>query len=618
MQRILISNRSQVKQQNYMNDIPATKTSSSEAAIDKKRKNLKPLSKIFPYLARYKPQVAAALFFLALAAATTLTLPVAVRNMIDKGFLSNNVEFIGNYFTALIAVAGLLAIASSCRYYFVIWLGERVISDLRKDVFSHISELSISFFDRSQTGELISRLTADTTQIKSAVGATASMALRNIILAFGALAAMIYTSPRLSFIVIGAIPLIIIPIVSFGRAVRKRSRDAQDTLANATAYASESIVSIRTVQAFSTGHLVKSNFSNAIESAFEAARKAIATRAMLTAFAIFLIFSSVIGVLWFGAQDVLKGTMTPGVLTQFLLYAVFAAGSMGALSEVWGELSQAAGAAERITELLDEKAEITAPKNFTKLPEKIKGNMQFDKVHFAYESRPNAAALKGLSLDIKAGETIAVVGASGAGKSTLFSLMLRFYDPTSGSIKIDGMDIRTLDPKEMRKQIAIVPQDTVIFATTAAENIGMGKEGSTREEIILAAKAASAHEFIIDTEEAYNTQLGERGVMLSGGQRQRIAIARAILKNAPILLLDEATSALDAESERLVQNALETLMEGRTTIVIAHRLATILKADRILVMDGGKIVEEGTHKTLSKKKNGIYARLASLQFDAAK
>lgn len=585
---------------------------------DKKRRNLRPLSKLYPYIKRYKPQMFAAIFFLLLAAATTLTLPVAVRNMIDKGFLDNNADFVGNYFTALIAVACLLAIASSLRYYFVIWMGERVISDLRKDVFSHVAKLSIGFFDRSQSGEIISRLTADTTQIKSAVGATASMALRNTILGIGAVCAMIYTSPRLSLIVISAIPLIILPIVMFGRAVRRRSRDAQDTLAQATAYASESISSIRTVQAFVIGNTVSTHFSSAVENAFEAARLAIRTRALLTAFAIFLIFSSVIAVLWFGAQDVLSGNMSPGVLSQFLLYAVFAAGALASLSEVWGELSQAAGAAERITELLSVEPEIQAPSNALSFTSNVKGNVTFDKVDFAYESRPNAPALKALSLNINAGETIAVVGASGAGKSTLISLLLRFYDPQSGNIKIDGTDISQLDPQELRRQIAIVPQDTVIFAASAAENIAIGLEDASQDAIIKAAKAASAHEFILDASDGYQTQLGERGVTLSGGQRQRIAIARAILKNAPILLLDEATSALDAESERLVQEALETLMQGRTTIVIAHRLATILKADRILVMDQGKIVEEGTHKTLSKKKGGIYARLASLQFDAAK
>ena len=581
-----------------------------------RRKNLRPLAQLYPYLARYKFQVGAAIFFLLLAAATTLTLPVAVRNMIDKGFLNNNADFVGNYFSALIAVAGLLALASSCRYYFVIWLGERVISDVRKDVFTHIAKLSVSFFDRSQSGEIVSRLTADTTQIKSAVGATASMALRNTILGIGAVCAMVYTSPRLSMIVIGAIPLIILPIVAFGRAVRRRSRDAQDTLADATAYASESISSIRTVQAFATGNIVSEHFAAAVENAFGAARKAVKTRALLTAFAIFLIFTSVIAVLWFGAHDVLQGTMTPGVLSQFLLYAVFAAGALASLSEVWGELSQAAGAAERITELLAEVPEIKAPDNPKPLPAHVAGDIQFNDVSFAYASRPDAPALHGLSLNIKAGETVAVVGSSGAGKSTLFSLLLRFYDPQSGAISIDGINIRDLDPEELRKQMAIVPQDTVIFAASAAENIAMGKTNATRQEIIAASKAASAHEFISQSSNGYDTALGERGVTLSGGQRQRIAIARAILKDAPVLLLDEATSALDAESERLVQEAIEKLMQNRTTIVIAHRLATTLKADRILVMDDGRIVEEGTHKSLVRKK-GIYARLASLQFDAA-
>lgn len=584
-------------------------------AEDKKRRDLKPLTGFFPYITRYKPQMFAAIFFLLLAAGTTLTLPVAVRNMIDKGFLDNDTDFVGNYFTALIAVAALLALASACRYYFVIWMGERVIADLRKDVFSHITDLSIGFFDRSQSGEIVSRLTADTTQIKSAVGATASMALRNTILGIGALGAMVYSSPRLSMIVIGAIPLIIIPIIGYGRAVRRRSRNAQDTLAEATAYASESISSIRTVQAFATGNKVSNQFSNAVEYAFTAARSAVRTRAFLTAIAIFLIFSSVIAVLWFGARDVLAGTMTPGVLSQFLLYAMFAAGALASLSEVWGELSQAAGAAERITELLNEKPEITAPKKPISFNENIKGDIEFKNVHFAYESRPDTPALEDLSLKIKSGETIAVVGASGAGKSTIISLMLRFYDPRSGTIKIDGIDIANMDPEELRRQIAIVPQDTIIFAASAADNIAIGNEGASREQIIQAAKAASAHDFIEQSSNGYETQLGERGITLSGGQRQRIAIARAILKNAPILLLDEATSALDAESERLVQEAFDKLSQERTTIVIAHRLATIMKADRILVIDEGKIVEEGTHKTLSKKKNGIYAHLASLQFE---
>ncbi len=581
-----------------------------------RRPDLRPLARLWPYLGRYKGHLFGAIFFLLLAAATTLTLPVAVRNMIDSGFIENNSSFVGNYFSALIIVAGVLALASACRYYFVIWLGERVISDVRKDVFAHVARLSPSFYDTAQTGEIISRLTADTTQIKSAVGATASMALRNTLLGLGAVGAMVYTSPRLSLIVIGAIPLIVFPIILFGRAVRKRSRHAQDTLAEATAYASEAISSIRIIQAFAIASQTAARFSAAVEESFEAARRAIGMRAMLTAFAIFLIFSSVVAVLWVGARDVMSGAMSPGLLSQFLLYAIFAAGSLGALSEVWGELSQAAGAAERISELLDEEPAIRAPAKPIALPMPVRGEIAFADVSFAYPTRPGDATVKELSLNIRAGETVAIVGPSGAGKSTLTALLLRFYDPSSGTITLDGIDISRLDPEALREKVAIVPQDTVIFAASAEDNIAIGRTGASREDVAAAARAANAADFIESSDRGYDTQLGERGVTLSGGQRQRIAIARAILKDAPVLLLDEATSALDAESERLVQDALERLMEGRTTIVIAHRLATILKADRILVMDNGRIVEEGTHASLSRKKNGLYAKLARLQFDA--
>lgn len=600
-----------------MTDSAIEPTAAPDETSEKQRKSLRPLSRLWPYLTRYKPQLAGAVFFLLLAAAMTLTLPVAVRNMIDQGFLANNANFIGNYFSALVGVAAGLAIASAARYYFVIWLGERVISDLRKDVFSHIADLSPAFYDRSQTGEIVSRLTADTTQIKSAVGATASMALRNTILGIGAVAAMVYTSPRLSMIVLAAIPLIVFPIIAFGRAVRRRSRTAQDTLADATAYASEAIASIRVIQAFATARLAANRYGAAIETAFNAARRAIAMRALLTAFAIFLIFSSVIAVLWIGAHDVMTGAMTPGLLSQFLLYAVFAAGALGALSEVWGELSQAAGAAERIAELMAEKPDIAPPAEPLPLPHPLKGDIAFENVDFAYPARREQTALHDLSLEIKAGETIAVVGPSGAGKSTLIALLLRFYDPVAGRITVDGVDIRDLDPEALRRRIALVPQDTVIFAASARENIAIGREDAPGAAITAAAEAAHADAFIRAAPEGYDTKLGERGVTLSGGQRQRIAIARAILKNAPILLLDEATSALDAESERLVQEALETLMKGRTTIVIAHRLATILKAHRIIVMDEGRIVEQGTHAALVAR-DGLYAKLASLQFDTAR
>ncbi|MEO4000759.1 ABC transporter transmembrane domain-containing protein [Mesorhizobium sp. CAU 1732] len=580
----------------------------------KRGRDLGPLRRLFPYMLRYRKLVAGACVFLTLAAATTLTLPIAVRRMIDHGFNDSDSVLISNYFSMLIILAALLAIASAARYYFVITLGERVVSDIRRDVFSHVARLSPAFFDGVQSGEIVSRLTADTTQIKSAVGATASVALRNLIMGLGALGMMVVTSPKLSGLVIAAIPIVVLPLVAFGRSVRRKSRFAQDTLADATAYASEQIGAVRTLQAFTNEKLVTGRFSSAVETAFEAARASVFARSFLTFFAIFTIFTSVVAVLWIGSRDVLSGTMTPGTLSQFLLYAVFAAGALGALSEVWGELSQAAGAAERLTELLAEEPAITAPANPVPLPEPAKGAIVFRDVSFAYPVRPGQSALEGLNFSVRPGETVAIVGPSGAGKSTVFSLLLRFYDPDSGAILIDGVDVRDADPEAVRNRIAIVPQDVTIFAASAADNIAFGKPGAKQADIELAARDAHADEFIRRLDRGYDSELGERGVTLSGGQRQRVAVARAILRDAPILLLDEATSALDAQSEMLVQAALERLMEGRTTIVIAHRLATVLKADRILVMDQGRIVEEGTHQSLVAQ-GGVYARLAQLQFD---
>ena len=578
-------------------------------------KTLRPLRRLVPYVFSYPWLVAGAAVSLVVAAATTLTLPLAVRRMVDHGFSDADSIFIANYFSMLIVLAAVLAAASATRYYFVITLGERVVSDIRRDVFAHVTRLSPVFFDTVQSGEIVSRLTADTTQIKSAVGATASVALRNVILGFGALAMMVITSPKLSGLVIGAIPLIVLPLVGFGRSVRRRSRFAQDTLAHATAYASEQIGAARTLQAFTNEGLVTGRFAQAVETAFGAARSSVLARAFLTFYAILTIFAAVVGVLWIGSYDVLSGAMSPGTLGQFLLYAVFAAGALGALSEVWGELSQAAGAAERLTELLDEQPAIAAPAHPVALPLPARGAVEFRDVSFAYPVRPGQAALKGLSFAVQPGETVAIVGPSGAGKSTIFSLLLRFYDPDSGTILVDGVDVREADPQDVRGRMALVPQDITVFAASAADNIAFGRPGASRAEIEQAARDAHADTFVSRLDKGYDSELGERGVTLSGGQRQRIAIARAILRDAPILLLDEATSSLDAESETLVQTALERLMDGRTTLVIAHRLATVLKADRILVMDGGRIVEEGNHRSLVAM-GGVYARLAKLQFDA--
>ncbi|MDB5601808.1 MAG: transporter [Xanthobacteraceae bacterium] len=580
----------------------------------KRRVKLRPLLLLLPYVARYRGRALAALVALIVASLATLAVPVAVRRMIDLGFSHESTALIGSYFTVMVVVAGVLAVASASRYYLVTTLGERIVADLRSGVFGHLIGLSSSFFDQAKTGELVSRLTADTTQIKSAVGASVSVALRNLVLFVGAAAMMVVTSPRLSLFVLGAIPIIVLPLVAFGRSVRARSRFAQDTLAEASAYASELIGASRILQAFTYEKLASGRFSSAVERAFTAARDSILMRAVLTAVAIFLVFGSVVLVLWVGAQDVMAGEMTPGRLGQFVLYAVFAAGALGELSQVWTEISQASGAAERLFEILAIKPAIEAPPQPVSLPAPARGEVRFDDVRFAYPTRPETNVLGGVSFGVRPGEKVAIVGPSGAGKSTIFHLILRFYDPTQGRVTFDGVNITDADPRELRRHIALVPQDSVVFAASVAENIRFGRPDATDADVARAAELAHASEFVRRLPQGFETQLGERGVTLSGGQRQRISIARAILRDAPLLLLDEATSSLDAESETLVQDALEKLMAERTTLVIAHRLATVLSCDRILVMEDGRIAEEGTHESLIQA-GGLYARLARLQFE---
>jgi ATP-binding cassette subfamily B protein len=580
----------------------------------KRSARLRPLLALAPYVGRYRGRAVLALISLTVAAITTLIVPVAVRRMIDFGFSPEGIAMINSYFSVMIAVVAVLAGASASRFYLVMTLGERIVADLRRDVFAHLISLSPAFFDSARSGELISRLTADTTQIKSAVGASVSIALRNFMLFLGATAMMVITSPRLSGLVLLAIPVMVIPLVAFGRWVRRLSRNAQDTLADATAYASELVGAIRTVQAYTSERMAEARFGGEVEQAYEAARSSTRARAVLTAVIIFIVFTSVVLILWIGSHDVLTGSITPGRLGQFVLYAAFAAAGLGQLSEVWGEVSAASGASERLFEILRVKSAISAPLSPRAFPVPARGDVAFESVSFAYPTRPDTLAVDGVSLSVRAGEKVAIVGPSGAGKSTLFHLLLRFYDPATGVISLDGVAVRDADPRELRSRIALVPQDSVVFAATARENIRFGRPGASDAEVERAADLAHASEFIRRLPDGFEAQLGERGVTLSGGQRQRIAIARAILRDAPLLLLDEATSSLDAESETLVQTALEELMRHRTTLVIAHRLATVLSCDRIMVMDQGRIVEQGTHASLVAA-GGLYARLARLQFE---
>ncbi|ADH90337.1 lipid A ABC exporter family, fused ATPase and inner membrane subunits [Ancylobacter novellus DSM 506] len=585
-------------------------------ATTSRRPRLSPLMALWPHIRRYRGRAGAALVALVVAAVATLVVPIAVRRMIDFGFDERHAGFIDRYFGVMIGVVAVLAVASAARYYLVMTLGERIVADLRSQVFAHVLTLDGGFYDSAKSGELISRLTADTTQIKSAVGASASIALRNLVLFFGAAVMMVITSPWLSATLLIAIPAIVAVLLGAGRGVRKRSRSAQDTLAEASAYAVEAIGAVRSLQANTAEGAASRHFAGEVEHSFNAASDAVRARAWLTGFAIFLIFASVVGILWAGANAVLAGTMTAGTLGQFVLYAVLAASGLGQLGEVWGEISQAAGATERIAELLAERPKVARPADPLPLPEPPQGSVTFANVAFAYPTRPDLPALSDVSFTVQPGERVAVVGPSGAGKSTLFQLLLRFYDPVSGRVEIDGVNIAKADPEAVRARIALVPQDVAIFATSIRENIRLGRPDATDEEVEEAGRLALADEFVARLPEGWDTPVGERGVTLSGGQRQRLAIARAILRRAPILLLDEATSALDAESETLVQRALDRSMQGRTTLVIAHRLATVLSADRILVMEQGRVVEEGTHTSLVAQ-GGLYARLAALQFGDA-
>jgi ATP-binding cassette subfamily B protein len=548
---------------------------------------------------------------LAASSTATLSLPVAVRQMIDQGFSSaGNIDAA---FALLFVVTLALAFATAARFFFVSLLGERVVADLRNRLYSHLVGLDQAFFERTRSGELVSRLSADTELLRSVVGSSMSVALRSVVMVLGSMAMLVVTSPRLAAFTLVGIPLFVLPLVLGGRRLEKISRQSQDRIADANALASETLGAIRTVQAHAREPYERGRFSSAVATAVATARRRIGVQAIVTAVAISMIFGAITLVLWSGAHDVIAGEMSKGTLGQFVLYALFGGGSVGALAEVWNDLQRAAGGMGRISELLEEHPGIVPPPQPRALPQPLRGELCFDGVSFHYPSRPDAPALVDFSLAVAPGETVALVGPSGAGKSTVFALLLRFHDPQSGDIRIDGTDVRNVDPVNLREAIALVPQQPTIFAATARDNIRYGRLDASDAELEAAAKSAEALDFITALPKGFDEELGERGARLSGGQQQRIAIARALLKDAPILLLDEATSALDAQSERAVQTALEHLMQGRTTLVIAHRLATVLKADRIVVMDRGRIVAEGTHDALMAE-GGLYSELAKLQF----
>jgi len=607
------------------NDTAKLETYSSKSNTNSSdRSSLATLIGLLPFLRPYRRQFILAGIALVVAACATLTIPYAFRQMIDMGFSkmgevgTHGIEHVNLTFLALFGVAVILGIATAARFYMVSWIGERVTADIRNAVYAHVVTQSPEFFETTQTGEVLSRLTTDTTLIQAVVGTSISLALRNLLLFIGGLIMLFITSPLLSSIIIVMLVLVILPIILFGRRVRKLSRDSQDRIADASAVAGEILNAMPTVQAYTHEHIEAQRFAATVEHAFSTAMRRIRARSLLTMIAILLIFGAIVFVLWLGAQAVMQGDMTGGKLGQFILYASIVAGAIGALSEVLGEAQRAAGATERLLELMSVQSPITSPATPQALPfEDAHGaRITLQDIQFHYPSRPQTAALSQLNIEIKAGETVALVGSSGAGKTTLFQLLLRFYDPQQGSIKLDGVNIRDLDLHTLRDTIGIVPQDTVIFSANAMENIRYGRIDASDDEVIQAAKMAAAHEFIERLPEGYQSFLGERGVRLSGGQKQRIAIARALLKNPRLMLLDEATSALDAESERLVQQALESAMQGRTTIIIAHRLATVQRADRIIVLEHGQVVEIGTHASLMKQ-GGVYANLASLQFHIA-
>ncbi len=579
-----------------------------------KSRNIGSLRALLPFLLRYRGLIFGAGAALVLTAVVSLTLPLAVRRVVD-GFETESVALLDQYFTAALGIAALLALGTGLRYYLVTRLGERVIADIRMAVFDRMIGMSPAFYERVMTGEVLSRITTDTTLLLSVISSSVSVALRNVLILLGGMVLMFVTSPKLTGLVLLIVPAIIVPIIILGRRLRQLSKENQDWIAESSGNASEALLSVQTVQAFTHERPSADAFDHVTERSFDSAKKRIATRAVMTVIVIALVFAGVVGVLWIGARDVRADVMTVGELIQFLIYAIMVAGSVGALSEIWGELQRAAGATERLVELLQTDDTVEPPAVAQPLAQGGRGAIRFEDVQFSYPTRPEDRALDGVSFTIKPGETVALVGPSGAGKTTIFQLLLRFYDPHTGRVTLDGTDLRDMDREAFRGAMALVPQDPVIFAASALENIRFGRPDASDAEVEAAAKAAAAHGFLTALPDGYNTYVGERGLMLSGGQKQRIAIARAILRDAPILLLDEATSALDAESERAVQDAVSALSQDRTTLIVAHRLATVKQADRILVFDQGQIVAEGTHDSLVAQ-GGLYARLARLQFTA--